>query len=75
VIGPLIARSRVHNGTVSTAWALAILVLGAASGVAAVVTYVATGSESWLWAAVPASLASGLVLFGIAHAHRRVKVG
>jgi Na+/proline symporter len=74
VIGPIVARSRVGHGALSPGWALAILGLGTASGVAAVVVYIVTGSESSLWAAVPASLGSGLVLFGIAHMRRRVKV-
>jgi hypothetical protein len=74
VVGPMIARSRVDDGTVSPGWALAILSLGAASGIAAVVAYVATGSESWLWAAVPASIGAGLLLFGIGWARHRMKI-
>ncbi len=74
VIGPIVARSHVRHGAVSPGWALAILGLGTAGGVAAVAVSVATGSESWLWAAVPASLGSGLVLFGIAHMRHRLKI-
>ena len=50
----------------SSGWALAILAIGAASGVAAVAVYVATGTEAWLWAAAPACLGSGFVVFAIA---------
>ena len=67
VLGPIVGRTRGGFGTVSPGWALVILAVGAASGVAAVTVYVATGTEAWLWAAVPACLGSGLVLFTIAH--------
>jgi peptidoglycan/LPS O-acetylase OafA/YrhL len=52
--------------TVSSGWALGILAVGAAIGLVAVALYASTGRESWLWAAVPACLASGLVLFMLA---------
>ena len=67
VLGPIVGRRRGGFGTVSPGWALAILSFGAASGLAAVTGYLATGTEAWLWAAVPACLGSGLVLFTIAH--------
>jgi hypothetical protein len=47
-------------------WALAILGAGAAAGVGAVLIYSATGRELWLWAAVPACLVTGAVLFALA---------
>jgi hypothetical protein len=68
VLGPIVGRTRRGFGTVSPGWALVILGFGAASGVAAVTVYLATGTEAWLWAAVPACLGSGLVLFVIARA-------
>ncbi len=66
ILGPLMGRAGDASGTVSPGWALAILAVGAAAGVGAVAIYVATGNEPWLWAAVPACLGSGLVLFAIA---------
>ena len=69
VVGPIIVRTRGGLGTVSPAWALVILGFGTASGVAAVTVYLATGTEPWLWAAIPSCLGSGLVLFAIARAH------
>jgi hypothetical protein len=68
VLGPIVGRVRGGFGTVSPGWALVILGFGAASGVAAVTVYLITGSETWLWAAVPACLGSGMVLFAIARA-------
>jgi hypothetical protein len=53
-------------GVVSAPWALLIVGVAAANGIAAVVVYLATGAEPWLWAAVPACLGSGLVLFAVA---------
>jgi hypothetical protein len=52
-------------GAVSASWALLIISAAAASGIAAVIIFLATGAEPWLWAAVPACLASGLVLFAV----------
>jgi hypothetical protein len=71
VLGPIVGRLRGGLGTVSPGWAVVILGFGAASGVAAVTVYLATGTEAWLWAAVPACLGSGLVLFAIARAASR----
>jgi hypothetical protein len=71
VLGPIVGRTRGGFGTVSPGWALVILGFGAASGVAAVTVYLATGTEAWLWAAVPACLGSGLALFAIARAASR----
>jgi hypothetical protein len=71
VLGPLVGRKRGGAGSVSAGWALAILGLGAASGFAAVAVHLATGAEAWLWAAVPACLASGLALFAVARAASR----
>ncbi len=57
VLGPVI------GGTVSARWALVILGVSAVMGLFAVTIYVATCNESWLWAAVPACLGSGFLLF------------
>ncbi len=66
ILGPLLGRTSEGFATVSSAWALVILACGAAAGLIAVAIYLATGSEPWLWAAVPACLASGLLLFALA---------
>jgi hypothetical protein len=66
VLGPLISKTRDGFGTVSSAWALVILACGAAAGLIAVAVYLVTGSEPWLWGAVPVCLASGLLLFTLA---------
>jgi len=66
IFGPLLGRTREGFATVSSTWALVILACGAAAGLIAVAIYIATGSEPWLWAAVPACLASGLLLFALA---------
>jgi hypothetical protein len=57
-------------GAVSAPWALVIVGVAAACGNAAVIVYVATGAETWLWAAVPACLGSGIVLFAVARLSR-----
>jgi hypothetical protein len=68
VLGPFLSARRGGSGagSVPPAWALAILSAGAAAGVGAVLIYSATGRELWLWAAVPACLATGAVLFALA---------
>jgi hypothetical protein len=66
ILGPAIARARGGYGIVSARWALAIVAVSAAIGIGAVVVHLASGVEAWLWAAVPATLASGFVLFAIA---------
>ena len=66
ILGPLLGRTSEGFATVSSTWALVILACGAAAGLVAVAIYVATGSEPWLWAAVPACLASGLLVFALA---------
>jgi hypothetical protein len=62
-------------GAVSAPWALLIVGGGAASGIAAVIVYLATGAEPWLWAAVPACLGAGLALFAIARLWRGQPAG
>src|SRR5258708_3933950 len=57
VLGPVI------GGTVSARWALRILGISAVVALFPVTIYVATRNESWLWAAVPACLGSGFLLF------------
>jgi hypothetical protein len=68
VLGPFLSARRGGSGagSVQPGWALAILGAGAAAGVGAVLIYSATGRELWLWAAVPACLATGAVLFALA---------
>jgi hypothetical protein len=68
VLGPFISGRREGSvaGSVPPGWALAILGAGAAAGVGAVLVYFATGRELWLWAAVPACLVTGAVLFTLA---------
>jgi hypothetical protein len=66
ILGPMIARTTGGGETVSPGWALAILGIGAASGLGAVTGYLATGMEPWLWAAVPICLGSGFLLFAAA---------
>ena len=68
VLGPIVQRSGM--GAVSAPWALVIVGVAAASGIAAVSAYLATGAEAWLWAAVPACFGSGLVLFAVARLSR-----
>jgi hypothetical protein len=68
VLGPFIAgrREGPGAGSVAPGWALAILGMGAAAGVAAALVYFATARELWLWGAVPACLVTGAVLFALA---------
>jgi hypothetical protein len=66
ILGPVIARARGGYGIVSASWALAIVAVSAAIGIGAVAIHLVTGSEAWLWTAVPATLASGFLLFAIA---------
>ena len=53
-------------GAVSAPWALLIVSVAAGAGIAAVIVYLRTAAEPWLWAAVPACVGSGLILFSIA---------
>lgn len=66
VLGPVIGRAGGGSGSVSSGWALVIMSASAAAGVGAVSVYLTIGDELWLWAAVPACLASGLLLFAAA---------
>jgi hypothetical protein len=74
LLGPLIGRRSARVATVSSAWALVILAVGTAIGLVAVALYASTGREPWLWAAVPACLASGLVLFMLARLWPRKRI-
>jgi hypothetical protein len=71
---PLLVGSLVRGGngwgTVSANWALLIVAGAAGVGIAAVIAFLATGAEPWLWAAGPACLGSALVLFAIARLGR-----
>ena len=66
ILGPVIGRTRGGLGAVSSGWALSVLGVGAAAGGGAAAIYLITGSEPWLWAAAPACLGSGFLLFAIA---------
>jgi hypothetical protein len=68
VLGPFISGRHEGSfaGSVASGWALGILGASAAAGVGAVLVYFATGLERWLWAAVPACLVTGAVLFALA---------
>lgn len=65
-LAPLILGTIAGRASMSPGWALGILGFGAGSGLAAVIVFFITGSESWLWAAVPACLGAGFLLFAIA---------
>lgn len=71
VFGPILGRT----SGVSPGWALVILGFGAASSIGAVTGYLATGNDSWLWAAVPACLGSGFLLFAAARLSAGVRAG
>ncbi len=66
ILGPVIGRTSGGRGTVSPRWALVILGSSSAIGLGTVIVYIMTGNESSLWAAVPACLGSGLLLFTVA---------
>jgi hypothetical protein len=68
VLGPFLFARRGESGagSVPPGWALAILGAGTVAGVGAVLIYSATVGELWLWAAVPACLVTGAVLFALA---------
>src|SRR5687768_7004082 len=75
VLGPVIGRRLGFSGTVSAGWALVILGVGAAGSAAAIIVYFVTGMEAWLWAAVPACLGPGIVMFVIARMSCRTQGG
>lgn len=66
VLGSIIGRQRGASNATGPRWALAILGTGAGAGVGAVVIHLVTGTEAWLWAAVPACLACGGMLAALA---------
>lgn len=71
VLGPIVAQRRGGVGAVTPGWALFILGFGVAVVVAAVMLYLVTAADAWLWAAVPACVGSGMLLFAIARAASR----
>jgi hypothetical protein len=75
MVGPVIGGTRGGFASVSPGWALVIIGVGAAGSAGAVTGYAATGNDSWLWAAVPACLGSGFLLFAAAWLWRRVTAG
>ncbi len=70
-----IGRSERGLGSVSATWALLIIGAAAFSGIAAVILYLLTGAEPWLWAAIPACVGSGVALFAVARLCRRERPG
>jgi hypothetical protein len=64
------AAEGTQRGALSDPWALIILGVGAAIGIAMLAAYGATKAEPWLWAAIPACLASGTVLLLLARLSR-----
>ena len=64
VLGPLVGGS--GSGTVPAGWALGILAASTAAGVGAIAVFFATANEAWLWAAVPACLATGALIYAAA---------
>ena len=47
-------------------WAVVAIAVAAVTAVSAATIYLATGNESWLWAAVPGCLGSSFLLFAVA---------
>ena len=66
ILGPVIGQAGRASVNVSSGWALVIMGASAAAGAGAVCVYLTIGDELWLWAAVPACLVSGLLLFAAA---------
>jgi len=66
VLGPLIGKTIRGFAPVTPRWALVIICSSFVIGICAVTTYLITQDESWLWTAVPANLAFGLLLFIVA---------
>lgn len=56
IAGPLWRRSDESYGTISPAWALAVLGTGAIAGTASQAAYLITGRDVWLWGAIPLCL-------------------
>jgi hypothetical protein len=62
VLGPLIGGTSGKSVAISPAWAIAVLSSGIASGVGAVIGWLQTDHEAWLWTAVPSCLGSVFLL-------------
>jgi hypothetical protein len=65
ILGPILRVSPSGFLTLNGSWALAVLLVGIVVGLTSISIYLATGSEAWLWAAVPLCLTSGFALFVI----------
>ena len=74
---PLLAAAIIGRKRAAFApiWALIILAAGASGAAAAVTVYLVTGEGTWLWAAVPACLGCGLLLFFMAPAGSQPALG
>jgi hypothetical protein len=66
VLGPLLSGTRGGSGNVGPAWALGILGCSATIGIGCIGMFFALGDDGWSWAAVPACLGSGILLFAAA---------
>jgi hypothetical protein len=66
VLAPMLRWASGDLGTVSPHWALTVMGCSVVSAAAAVAIYVASGNEAWLWAAGPACLGTGLLVFTVA---------
>jgi hypothetical protein len=63
VLGPMIGG---NSAAVSPAWAIAVLVAGAAAGQGVIIGSLQPEHQAWLWSAIPSCLGSGLLLYVIA---------
>jgi len=66
VVGRVMGDASQGLAGMGPGWALAVLGVGAALGIGAAAIYLATGHDPWLWAAIPACLGGGFLIFGIA---------
>ncbi|HVE51390.1 MAG TPA: hypothetical protein VNG69_17450 [Casimicrobiaceae bacterium] len=66
VLGAIVAHMRGRVGNLNAAWAMSVPVVGVTGSVAALAVYVTTGTEAWLWAAVPVCVGAAFMLFAVA---------
>jgi hypothetical protein len=63
VVGPMILG---NAGVISPAWAIAVLGAGVAAGQGLVIVSLQPEYKTWLWAAIPACLGVGWLLYAVA---------
>jgi hypothetical protein len=63
VVGPMILG---NAGVISPAWAIAVLGAGVAAGQSLVIVSLQPEYKTWLWAAIPACLGVGWLLYAVA---------